>query len=130
MTRPAAFPDSVIFRHAGVRNGSMLLQLTERFRYLSTEHGKIEIPAGFITDGASVPRIFWNVLSPFGDYFGAAIVHDFLYTPGNRWFDRATVDRIFLAAMEDAGVPFIRRRVIYRAVRLGGWRSFRGNPPD
>jgi len=130
MSNPAAFPDPLIFRHAGIKDGSMLLQLTEPFRYLSTDHGEIQIPAGFITDGASVPRIFWNILSPFGDYFGAAIVHDYLYTPANRHFTRRQADRIFLSAMEDAGVPFIRRRTIYRAVRLGGWRSFRGNPPD
>jgi hypothetical protein len=122
------FPDPLIFRHVGVQNGSMLLQLTHPFRYLSTEHGPIEVPLEFITDGASVPRIFWGILSPFGDYFGAALIHDFLYSPHNRRFDRATCDAIFLAAMKDAGVPFVRRRTIYRAVRLGGWASFKGNP--
>lgn len=125
-----AFPDTPVFRHAGTKNGSMIIQLVERFRYLSTEHGEIEVPAGFMSDGASVPRIFWNLFSPFGDYFGAALIHDFLYTPANRLFDRATSDGIFLAAMKDAGVPFVRRRLIYRAVRVGGWLSFRGNPPD
>lgn len=125
-----AFPDTPTFRHAGVKNGSMILQMVERFRYLSTVHGEIEVPAGFITDGASVPRIFWGVLSPFGDYFGAALIHDFLYSPHNRRFDRATCDGIFLEAMAAAGVPWLRRRTIYRAVRLGGWASFSGNPPD
>lgn len=125
-----AFPDTPTFRHAGVKNGSMILQMIERFRYLSTVHGEIEVPAGFITDGASVPRIFWGVLSPFGDYFGAALIHDFLYSPNNRRFDRRTCDAIFLQAMTDAGVPWLRRRVIHRAVRVGGWASFRGNHPD
>ncbi len=125
-----AFPDPLVFRHAGTHNGSMILQLVERFRYLSTAHGEIEVPAGFLSDGASVPRIFWGVLSPFGDYFGAALIHDFLYSANNRQFDRATCDAIFLTAMKEAGVPWLRRRTIYRAVRLGGWASFRGNPPD
>jgi hypothetical protein len=125
-----AFPDPLVFSHAATQNGSAIFRLTLPFTYLSTEHGPITVPVGFMTDGASVPRIFWNVLSPFGDYFSAAVIHDFLYSPHNRRFDRRTCDRIFLAAMIDAGVPFIRRRVIYRAVRLGGWAAFRGNPPD
>lgn len=125
-----AFPDTPVFRHAGTKNGSMIVQLIERFRYVSAEHGEIEVPAGFLSDGASVPRIFWTLFSPFGDYFGAALIHDWGYTPANRRFDRATVDRIFLAAMKDAGVPWVRRSLIYRAVRVGGWPSFRGNPPD
>jgi hypothetical protein len=124
------FPDPLVFRHAGTHNGSMILQLEERFRYLSTEHGEIEVPAGFLSDGASVPRVFWTILSPFGDYFGAALIHDFLYSPHNLRFSRGACDLIFLTAMKDAGVPFVRRRVIYRAVRLGGWASFKGNPPD
>jgi hypothetical protein len=124
-----AFPDTVVFKHAGTKNGSMIIQLTERFRYLSTEHGEIEVPAGFLSDGASVPRIFWTLFSPFGEYFGAALIHDWLYTPANRIFSRRSSDDIFLAAMKDAGVPWVRRSLIYRAVRVGGWASFRGNPP-
>ena len=123
-----AFPDMLEFRDAGMIGGSRVFQLTKEFRYLSTAHGEIRVPAWFLTDGASVPRLFWNILSPFGDYFGAAVIHDFLYSPNNRRHDRETCDAIFLAAMEDAGVSWIKRRTIYRAVRLAGWRSYRGKP--
>jgi hypothetical protein len=122
-----AFPDPLIFRHVGTYNGSMILQVTQPFRYLSVEHNEICVTANFLTDGASVPRVFWNILSPFGEYFGAALIHDYLYSANNRRFDRATSDRIFLDAMKDAGVSWVKRHTIYRAVRLGGWRSFRGN---
>ena len=122
----SAFHDPLVFRHVGTKNGSMILQITESFRYLSTVHGVISVPAHFLTDGASVPRVFWSLFSPFGDYFGAALVHDYLYSPNNRRFDRRTSDRIFLDAMEDAGVAWIKRHTIYRAVQLGGWASFRG----
>jgi len=37
------------------------------------------IPAGFIFDGASIPRIFWNILSPTGYLFLAGLIHDFIY---------------------------------------------------
>jgi len=37
------------------------------------------IPAGFIFDGASIPRLFWNILSPSGYLFLAGLIHDFVY---------------------------------------------------
>lgn len=38
------------------------------------------IPAGFVTDGASVPRPLWWFIDPAGEAFEAAIVHDFKLT--------------------------------------------------
>lgn len=126
MTSTQHFPDSIILQDAGMRGSSRLFRVFDRYRYLSPKWGEITVPAGFVTDGASVPQVFWNILSPFGDYFGSALIHDYLYSPANNWFTRAEADEIFLEAMTLAGVPWIRRRIIYRAVRLGGWRSFRG----
>jgi hypothetical protein len=123
------FPDKLLFADGGMRGDSRLFILLAVYRYLSDRFGEIEVPAGFITDGASVPRIFWNIFAPFGDYFCAAIIHDFLYSKHNRHRHRAECDLIFLEAMEAAGVPWLRRRLIYRAVRLGGWAAFKGDPP-
>lgn len=39
----------------------------------------ITIPKGFITDLSSVPRFLWGVMSPYGDFLLAALVHDYLY---------------------------------------------------
>lgn len=36
----------------------------------------VDIPLGFLTDGASIPRILWNVIPPWGIYGQAAVVHD------------------------------------------------------
>ena len=39
----------------------------------------ITIPAGFKTNGANVPRIFWSIIPPFKPkYEPAYIVHDYL----------------------------------------------------
>ena len=38
----------------------------------------IHVPAGMITDFASVPRPLWNILPPTGGYGEAAVVHDHL----------------------------------------------------
>jgi len=37
----------------------------------------LHIPAGFRTDLATVPRIFWAILPPNGVYERAAVLHDF-----------------------------------------------------
>ncbi|EAA2596645.1 hypothetical protein DNM18_25345, partial [Salmonella enterica subsp. enterica] len=36
----------------------------------------IEVPKGFITDHATIPRIFWILLPPDGRYAKAAIIHE------------------------------------------------------
>jgi hypothetical protein len=119
------FPDSIELHDGGMKGGSRIFILKERFRYISSM-GTVTAHRGFATDGASIPRIFWNILSPFGDYFGAAIIHDWLYSPFNESFDRSESDAIFKEAMFNAGIGWSKRETIYRAVRLFGWRSFRG----
>lgn len=111
----------------GYRNGSALFKVTKPYRYHSSK-GMITIPAGFTTDGASIPRVFWSILSPYGEYFPAALVHDFLYSPNNIWFNRKESDQLFLEAMYNIGIGWPMRGTIYSAVRSFGWRSFRGNP--
>lgn len=79
----------------------------------------IEVPAKFTTDFASVPRIFWNILPPWGKYGKAAVLHDWLYH--KQTYTRARTDKIFLEAMKVLGVPWHRRSTIYWGVRVGGW---------
>jgi hypothetical protein len=123
-----AFPDVAQFSDAGMRGDCRIFQLTENFRYHSSV-GTITIRKGFYTDGASVPRIFWNIFSPFGSYFSAALVHDFLYSKdSNEIFpltDRKEADLIFKEAMFNANVGWVTRETVYRAVRLGGWASYK-----
>src|SRR5262249_35732270 len=39
----------------------------------------IMVPRGFVTDFASVPRLFWSLLPPIGRYGYAALFHDYVY---------------------------------------------------
>ena len=120
-----SFPDIAEFRDAGMDGDSRIFEITQPFRYISSI-GLITVPVGFLTDGASVPKVFWNIFQPFGSYFPAALIHDFLYSKASRRaLTRAECDRIFHEAMQDIGVGWLTRRVIYRAVRIGGKRSFK-----
>lgn len=104
-------------------------QLLESIRYLvpfpvvRTAPGPSEIivHAGFETDLASIPRLFWPILPPFGRYAAAAVVHDYLYQAHEG--SRTHADLVFLAAMRELGVATWKRAVLYQAVRLfGHWR--------
>jgi hypothetical protein len=120
-----SFPDTIKLEDAGMRGDSRIFRLAARFRYRD-----LEVPKGFVTDGASVPRIFWSILYPFGNYFPAALVHDYLYSKASNKLKitRAEADKIFLQAMKDVGVGWLTRRTIYRAVRLGGWKGYKKAP--
>ena len=101
--------------------------LQEQFRYrIGDRNSKeiIEVPVGFITDGASIPKIFQNILSPWGDYGKCAVLHDFLYRYGQLGSQKAS-DQLLLEAMEVAGVEKWKQFVIYRALRIGGWLTWR-----
>lgn len=84
------------------------------------------VPKNFVTDFASIPRVFWRLFLPSGLHREAAVVHDWLYFSGDR--ARAVCDAIFLEAMESLGVSRWRRQFMFLAVRIGGqsaWRAHR-----
>lgn len=95
-----------------------------RFYIGSPESGKVVyVPAGYLTDGASVPQLFWNIIPPWGSYGQAAVVHDILCEYLSITKDgqpqpitRARCDAILLEAMEALGVPKAKRWAIYLAV--------------
>lgn len=85
----------------------------------------ITVPTHFESDWASVPRLFWSLLPPFGSYGWASIVHDWLY-----WTQRCTrlaADDTLLEAMIATNVAPWQRRLIYRAVRDFGWIAWKDN---
>lgn len=93
----------------------------------------VEVPLGFETDGASVPKVLWWILPPFGKYGQAAVVHDKLYRDGILLVDgkpvhvtRARADAIFLEAMGVLKVSPVVRYPMYWAVRLFGAKYFKG----
>ena len=78
----------------------------------------ISVPTGFKTDFASVPRLFWWLLPPWGKYGKAAVVHDYLCVIKDRSSDEA--HQIFYEAMGVLGVSQWKRFSMYTAVRWFG----------
>lgn len=101
--------------------------LTKKFTYGSVILKRvIEIPEGFITNFASIPRILWSRLPPTGKYGKAAVVHDWLYRNKGDW-TRAQADAVLNEAMTELGVGRFTRWIIYTGVRAGGGSSYKGN---
>ncbi len=90
----------------------------EELRYRGNDQ-EFVVPSGTATDFASVPRVFVWLLPRYGRYTKAAILHDHLWrnlaADGSiSWVD---ADALFRRAMRDLGVPFLRRWLMWAAVR-------------
>jgi hypothetical protein len=88
-------------------------------------HHRILVPAGTVSDYASVPRwpIIWWLLGDVGH--AAAVVHDHLCN--DLAIPRRYADTVYLAALASSGVPRWRRALLYAGVRLGA--RLRGGRP-
>jgi hypothetical protein len=71
----------------GLVKTSMVYPITKESHYIILEdlvvklsdENIIKIPKGFTFNGSSSPRFLWWAFPPYGDFFFAAILHDYLY---------------------------------------------------
>lgn len=100
-------------------------ELVEPLYYLTDDQFVIQVPAGFQMDLASIPAIFQPLFPVHGKHTRAAVVHDWLYynqgMVEGRTFTRLECDQIFLQAMIELGVSWVKRKAMYLGVRVGGW---------
>lgn len=92
---------------------------------LSAIAGRLVIPDGFLTDGASVPRPVWALLANSDpDLLYPAFAHDYLYTLQGDLYTRALTrqqcDAVLAEQMEAVGAPRWKIATVYRALRLAG----------
>ena len=88
----------------------------------------VEIPAGFESDGASVPRFFWRAVFPPGHppAMFAAFVHDYIYRTHPAGWNRKEADMSFYLLLTEAGIPEFRARAAYLGVKWFGkaaWKA-------
>ena len=84
------------------------------------------VPAGFETDFASIPRLFWRVAGYPCDkhHRCAALLHDYLYALGGDEADRKTADKIYRAMLEASGLGWRAAYAEYKVVRWFGSGHF------
>ncbi len=99
-----------------------LFQLLAPFGYKDAKGVDWDVPAGFLSDGASIPVELWAVLGgPFsGPYRDAAVVHDyFCWAKNRKWED---VHEVFAEAAAKRGTSESLTKVLYAGVLFGGPR--------
>lgn len=98
-----------------------IFRLTQTAVYQDNTGKQWLIPKGMVTDFASVPRVAVWLLPKFGKWTDASLVHDWgcergiregLISPvGNDW--------LFLEIMQNAGVSWLARWLMWAGVRWG-----------
>ena len=87
--------------------------------------GIVEVPAGFKTDFASVPRVpiaYW--------FYGnrahrESVIHDYIYSCGN--VNRSMADKVFMEAMKVRNKNWFVRWPMFIGVRCGGWAAWKSH---
>lgn len=85
----------------------------------------VRVPIGFVTDFASIPRIFWSMLRPDGIYSYAAIIHDYLYW--EQYLPKKDCDMILKFLMEEFRINPTIVSAIYQAVNNFGCIAWEEN---
>ena len=118
--------------------GKRKYSLYENF-YYNLEGYHIFIPARFITDFASIPRLFWPLLSPTGIMMIPGLLHDFYYR--NNYFQviddngeitkvlmgkgRKYADKVFRQVGKEVNGMVIPNAVAWFALDICGWLPWR-----
>jgi hypothetical protein len=117
-----------------VADGPATWVLTVPLVWTGTKGDTFVVPAGFVTDFATVPRFLHWEVAPYGAYTRAAVLHDWLLVELASWdefggepeapslppADSRDCDGIFRRVMEELGVPWAKRWTMWAAVR---WAS-------
>lgn len=105
-----------------------LYEIVQDFTYVSDKLGgrAITVPAGLITDFASIPRAAWELLDPEDPIIAwPSVVHDYLYSslgrlPDGFTYTREQADAVLREAMEVSGAGIFIREAVYEAVETFG----------
>lgn len=88
----------------------------------------IRVPAGFVTDFASTPRVLWALIPPTGRYSKASVLHDDAYQHPEMIappMTRRQADRLLLEGMDALATGRLTRWCVLIGIRLGGWIVWR-----
>lgn len=117
------FPNPLVCADFGkTTDGGDRKILLKDFIYIDPIWDKIEVPHGFIFDGASIPRFAWSLLGlyPFSsEVVRAGLIHDFLYR--KQFLTRHEADDVLRRILIYEGILSPAKiAIIYNAVRVAG----------
>lgn len=100
------------------------MEVLDDLEYVDPDGRVWRVPAGFVTDGASIPTELWSLVgSPFtGLYRIAAVFHDAAYN--TLGVARGDADNMLREAALELGCEHWRADAIYEGVRIGGVSAY------
>ena len=115
----------------GAEKGEDFFLLLEGITF-DWEKKPFTVPAGFTSDGASVPRFLWDSVSPRVDpaTLSGAIGHDFLYRTAPPGWTRKMADDFFYDCIRLHGLSWWKAQKAYWGVRLFGSSSWQGKEEE
>jgi hypothetical protein len=98
------------------------MKLLVKFGYLDPYGVYWEVPAGYVTNGASVPWYLWPALGgPYdGPYRDAAVLHDYYCDKQTHTWEK-THEMFFNASLR-RGVSETKAKTMYLGLQMFGWR--------
>lgn len=122
------FPEPLHFDNAGFENGRRLIVVT-RPHLRITSRGVDIVPAGFISDGASLPAFLHSLAGhPFAEFLEDAVHHDRDYSSESQ-VSRLIADQLFRETMWNRPIPRWKIPAFYTGLRLFGARNYQGPTP-
>jgi hypothetical protein len=96
------------------------------FKYIDAAGEEYDVPASDpndpndVTDLSSVPWMLRWLVASYGQHTTAALLHDRLVRPGMTLPERVEADTVFFRALEESGNNWMRHRLMWAAVAVGG----------
>lgn len=106
--------------------GERLWRVTADLSYHAASGKVYIVPAGFVTDGGSIPRVCWALIGPpMGDISWSSpfVLHDWLYATGQE--SRDVCDGLLYESGRASGGWWMKAQTIYWAVRAAGWAFYK-----
>jgi hypothetical protein len=101
-------------------------RVLEPFKYVDPDDNEYPVPASDpsdpddVTDLASVPWILRWLVASYGQHTTSALLHDRLVRLAPTRAKRVEADTVFFRALEEAGANWMRHRLMWTAVAVGG----------
>lgn len=106
------------------RLGNRLWVVTKPFCF-SVDDYEFTVPQGFVTDGASCPRILWSICAPVAGPFGeGAVIHDWFYNDGPD-IGRYNADMVLYCMGKYRGANIVQAQLVKTGVNSFGWMSYK-----
>jgi len=125
----AKFPQAPIVTPFSDKYWLLMNDLTfEATRKSDQKTFSITVPAGFVTDLASIPVLLMPIYNNTGNYASAGILHDYLYW--TQFCDRRKSDRLIKEGLKATYTSYLTRNTIkYGVYWLGefAWNTNRKN---